>query len=131
MLSLKQSYLCLLMIAPVSSFAANTCITVNGGWPNGGTTFVAPELRRRAKGACAAFSGFAKVATTVILQTSGSGCLSNDGKVLTFSLASASPNWVGIGNFQAEVTFARARRPPTARWETASISRISVESLPR
>jgi hypothetical protein len=102
MLSFRKSYLCLLMIAPVSAFAANTCITVNGGWPNGGTTFVAPGLATPAKGACAAFSGFAKTATTIILQTTGSGCLSTDGKVFTLNLSSANPNWVGTGTFQAD-----------------------------
>ena len=102
MFGFKKSYLCLLMIAPVSSFAANTCIAVNGGFGNGGTTFVGLSFAQPAKGACAAWSGFAKTATTVVLFTSGAGCLSTDGKVLTLNLSSANPNWIGVGQFQAD-----------------------------
>jgi hypothetical protein len=100
--SLKKSYLCLVMIAPVSSFAANTCIAVNGGFGSGGTTFIGSGFALPAKGTCAHWSGFAKTATTVILTTSGAGCLSNDGKVLTLNLSSANPNWIGTGQFQAD-----------------------------
>ena len=102
MFRFKTSYLCLLMIAPVSSFAANTCIAVNGGFGNFGTTFVGPSFALPAKGTCAPWSGFAKTATTVILTTSGAGCLSSDGKVLELNLSSANPNWVGTGQFQAD-----------------------------
>jgi len=102
MFGFKKSYLCLLMIAPVSSFAANTCIAVNDGFGNGGTTFVGPSFAQPAKGTCAPWSGFAKTATTVVLFTSGAGCLSTDGKVLTLNLSSANPNWIGVGQFQAD-----------------------------
>jgi len=104
MFSFKKSYLALsaLLIVPVSSFASNYCIAVNNGFGSGGTTFVGPTFALPAAGTCAHWSGFAKTATTVILSTTGAGCLSSDGKVLTFNLLSVNPNWLGVGQTQVD-----------------------------
>ena len=43
------------------------------------------------QGKCSPWSGFTKTASTVILTSSGTGCLSSDGKALTVSVFSADP----------------------------------------
>jgi hypothetical protein len=77
----------------VYSFAAETpyCISVNGGFGNsGGTTFVARNFTLPEASKCTPWSGYTKTATTVILTTSGTSCLSSDNKVLTISVSSAA-----------------------------------------
>lgn len=101
MFSFKKTALCLLMIAPVSSFAAsNYCIAVNGGFGTGGTTFVGSGFALPAQGTCTHWSGFTKTASSVIMMTNGVGCLSSDAKVLTVSVSSADPSWIGAGQAQ-------------------------------
>lgn len=102
MLKFKKAYLALLLVAPMTSFASNYCIAVNGGFGSGGSTFVAPNFTLPTVGLCKAWSGFTKTATSVILTTDGTTCLSTDGKVLTFALTSQNPNWLGTGQFQAD-----------------------------
>ncbi len=104
MFSFRKSYVCLLLgvIAPVYSYASNYCIAVNGGFGTGGTTFIGSGYALPAQGTCNHWSGFAKTASTVIMTTTGSGCLSSDGKVLTVSLSSADPSWLGSGQVQAD-----------------------------
>jgi len=101
MFRFKATHLALLLglIAPVSSFAAHYCIEVNGGFgaPNYGTTFIGTGFSVPSEGSCAPWSGFTKTASTVVLTTSGVGCLSSDGKVLTVSVSSADPDFVGAG----------------------------------
>lgn len=99
MLRFKRAHLFVLLglIAPVYSFAANYCIAVGGGFGNGGTTFIGTGFAVPAAGSCAPWSGFTKGFSSVILSTSGSGCLSSDGKVLTVSVSSADPSFFGAG----------------------------------
>jgi hypothetical protein len=100
MFHFKRPHLFLLLglIAPIYSFAAtNYCIAVGGGFGNGGATFVGTGFAVPAAGSCAHWSGFTKAFSSVILNTSGSGCLSSDGTVLTLSVSSADPSFFGAG----------------------------------
>jgi hypothetical protein len=74
---------------------ANYCISVNGGFGKGGTSFIGKGFAVPAKGNCTPWSGFTKTASTVVLTSTGTGCLSSDGKVLTVSVSSADPDWFG------------------------------------
>ena len=92
----KRSHLFLLLglIAPVYSFASSHyCIEVNGGFGSGGTTFIGTGFSVPAEGNCAAWSGFTKTASSVVLMTSGTGCLSTDGKALSISVFNADPSF--------------------------------------
>jgi hypothetical protein len=75
--------------------ATNFCIATAGGFGHGGTTFVAPIFTVPAKNKCAAWSGWTKTASTVILNTSGAACLSTSGKTLTVSVFSVDPAFFG------------------------------------
>jgi hypothetical protein len=100
MFTFKKSRLtlALAMIVPVSSFASSHyCIEVGGGFGKGGTTFIGTGFAVPAEGTCSPWAGFTKTASSVILMTSGTGCLSSDGKVLTVSVASADPAYFGSG----------------------------------
>jgi hypothetical protein len=100
MFRFKKSHLFLLLglIAPSSVFATeHYCIAVNGGFGNGGTTFIGTGFAVPAEGQCIPWSGFTKTASTVILTTTGTGCLSSNGEALTLSLISASPTFLGTG----------------------------------
>ena len=91
------------MIAPVYSFAAtHYCIEVGGGFGKGGTTFIGTGFAVPAEGTCTPWAGFTKTASSVILMTSGSGCLSSDGKVLTVSVSSQDPSFFGSGTLQSD-----------------------------
>jgi hypothetical protein len=96
-LKTSQLFLLLGLIVPVSSYAANYCIAVGGGFGGGGTSFIGINFNLPDDGKCQPWSGFTKTASTVILTTSGTGCLSSDGKVLTVSVFSADPPYVGAG----------------------------------
>jgi len=105
MFRFKRPHLFLLLglIAPIYSFAAsNYCIAVGGGFGNGGATFVGTGFAVPAAGSCAQWSGFTKAFSSVILNTSGSGCLSSDGTVLTVSVSSADPSFLGTGQLQSD-----------------------------
>ena len=96
----KKSHLAVVVLgalAPLSSYAANYCIAVGGGFGSGGETFVGTGFVVPAAGTCSQWSGFTKGFSSVILLTHGSGCLSSDGKVLQFSLSSADPSFYGSG----------------------------------
>jgi hypothetical protein len=91
-LNKARALLALGMIAPVSSFAASHyCIAVNGGFGHGGTTFIGSGFAVPAAGTCSPWAGFTKGFSSVIFTSSGAGCLSSDGKVLTVSVASVDP----------------------------------------
>ena len=85
------------LITPVSAYAAGFCVAVNGGFGGGGYTFIATGFTLPAKNQCAAWSGFTKTASTVILISNGAGCLSNSGKVLNLSIFSTDPQFFGVG----------------------------------
>jgi hypothetical protein len=83
-----------LIAAPVYA-ATPYCIAVNGGFGNGGTSFVARNYTMPDPSKCTAWTGYTKTASTVILTTSGTACASDDGNVLTVSVFSADPPFVG------------------------------------
>jgi len=92
----KTPHLLLLLglIAPLHSFASEPyCISVNGGFGEGGTTFIGSGLAVPGRGKCSPWSGFTKTASSVILTTTGTGCLSSDGNALTVSVSSADPSY--------------------------------------
>ncbi len=99
--SIAQSSLVVLsvLLAPIHSFAAQApyCIAVNGGFGGGGTTFVARNFTLPTASKCSPWSGYTKTASTVILMTSGTSCLSTDNKALTVSVSSADPSFFGAG----------------------------------
>jgi hypothetical protein len=100
--SIAQSSLVVLsvLLAPIHSFAAEApyCIAVNGGFGGGGTTFVARNFTLPTASKCSPWSGYTKTASTVILMTSGTSCLSSDNDALTVSVSSADPSFVGAGS---------------------------------
>jgi hypothetical protein len=105
MLRFKTPHLFLLLglIAPVSSFASeHYCIAVDGGFGHGGTTFIGSGFALPSDGTCKPWSGFTKTASTVILTTAGTGCLSSDGKELTVSVSSADPSFLGSGTLASD-----------------------------
>lgn len=95
----KTSHLVLMigLVAPIPSYAANFCVKVNGGFGNGGTTFVGKGFAVPAAGACKVWTGYLKTASSVIAHSTGSGCLSSDGIVLTLSILSTDPSFLGSG----------------------------------
>jgi hypothetical protein len=99
MLRLKTSHLFLLLglTAPLYSSAANYCIAVGGGFGSGGTSFIGRDFAVPAAGNCIPWSGFTKSATSVVLTSTGTGCLSSNGKVLTVSIFSTDPSFLGAG----------------------------------
>lgn len=90
-------FLLLGLIAPVCSYAANYCIAVGGGFGSDGTSFIAIDFAVPAAGSCAPWSGFTKTESTVILMTTGSACTSSYGRVLTVSVFSTDPQFLGMG----------------------------------
>lgn len=98
----RHLFLLLGMTAPVYSFASNYCIAVGGGFGSGGSTFIGSGFAVPAAGACTQWSGFTKTASSVILMTHGNGCLSSDGKILTVSVSSADPSFLGSGQISSD-----------------------------
>jgi hypothetical protein len=80
----------------------NYCIAVGGGFGGGGTSFIGKGFAVPAAGNCVPWSGFTKTASTVIVTTTGTGCLSSNGKVLTVSVSSADPDWFGAGQIGSD-----------------------------
>jgi len=70
-------------------------------------------------GNCTQWSGFTKTASTVVFTTSGAGCLSSDGKQLTFNLSSADPNFVGAGSVASDYIQLN-RTAPTGSFSSGS-----------
>jgi hypothetical protein len=95
--------LLLALLTPASGFAAsNYCIATNGGFGNDGTTFIGPGFAVPSEGKCTPWTGFTKTASTVIVTTYGTGCLSSDGTALTVAVSSADPNWFGAGTIGSD-----------------------------
>ena len=103
MLRLKTPHLMLLLglLAPACA-SAHLCIRVNGGFGNGGTSFIGKGFTLPAAGLCRPWAGFTKTASSVIVNSTGAGCLSSDGKVLTLTVFSTSPSWFGPGGFGSD-----------------------------
>ena len=96
-----------LLFVPVHSFAATVaeapyCIAVGGGFGNGGSTFVARNFSMPEANKCSTWTGYTKTASTVILTTSGTACLSSDSTALTVSVSSADPDFIGAGKFAVD-----------------------------
>ena len=85
-------------LAPLSANAAGFCVAVNGGFGNGGTSFVGPTFVLPAKNKCAPWAGFTKTGSTVVAFSSGTGCLSTSGKVFTLSVTTSDPSFFGPGS---------------------------------
>src|ERR1700733_3868225 len=105
--SIAQSSLAVLslMLVPIHSYAATVepyCISVNGGFGGGGTTFVARSFTLPAASQCTPWSGYTKTASTVILMTSGTSCLSSDSKALTVSVSSTDPSFFPLSQLTAD-----------------------------
>ena len=106
--SIAQSSLMVLSLSlsAVHGFAAEApyCIAVNGGFvgPATGTTFVARNYSQPAEGKCTPWTGYTKTLDTVILTTSGTSCLSSDGKALTVSVSSTDPSYFPVGQLTAD-----------------------------
>jgi hypothetical protein len=104
--SIAQSSLVVLsvLLAPIHSFAAEApyCIAVGGGFGGGGTTFVARNFTLPTASKCSPWTGYTKTASTVILVTSGTSCLSSDNDALTVSVTSADPSYIGAGDIVAD-----------------------------
>jgi hypothetical protein len=96
MFRIKTRHLLVLLglIAPVYSYGANYCIASGGGFGSGGASFIGPGFALPLAGKCKPWSGFTKAASTVVLTSTGTGCLSSDGKVLTFSIYSSDPAYL-------------------------------------
>lgn len=93
----------LLGLIPAHSFAeAHYCIAVNGGFGHGGTTFIGEGFAVPVAGNCVPWVGFTKTASTVILTTTGTGCLSSNGKAMTVSVMGADPLFFGSGQVRAD-----------------------------
>jgi hypothetical protein len=120
--SIAQSSLVALsvLLAPIHSFAAEApyCIAVGGGFGGGGTTFVARNFTLPTQSTCTPWSGYTKTASSVILMTSGTSCLSSDSKALTVSVSSADPSFFGAGQIESdyiELSRGDATEPFTGR----------------
>src|SRR3984885_5028330 len=120
--SIAQSSLVVLSLSltAVHSFAAEApyCIAVNGGFGGGGTTFVARNFTLPTQSTCTPWSGYTKTASSVILMTSGTSCLSSDSKALTVSVSSADPSFFGAGQIESdyiELSRGDAKEPFTGR----------------
>jgi hypothetical protein len=80
----------------------NYCIAVNGGFGSGGTTFVGMGFVPPSGGACRPWAGIMRTATTVVGTSTGAACLSNDGKLLTVTLLTTAPGYLGNGTVASD-----------------------------
>lgn len=92
--------LAVLVAAPV--YATPYCVAVGGGFGNGGTSFVARNFSQPGASSCSPWTGYTKTASTVVLITSGTACLSSNSEVLTISVVSADPSFLGSGKIAAD-----------------------------
>jgi hypothetical protein len=122
MFHFKTSHLLLfplLGLIPAHSLIAEAhyCIAVDGGFGHGGTTFIGTGFAVPGEGNCTPWSGFTKTASSVISTTSGTGCLSSDGKALTVSVLNADPSFFGTGQTRAD--YIQLSRPKTSEGFTS------------
>lgn len=71
------------------------CVAVNGGFGSGGTTFVGKGFTAPFGGRCKPWSGIVRTATTVVGTSTGAACLSNDGRLLTITVQTTAPEFLG------------------------------------
>src|SRR5580658_541984 len=82
------------LIGSVYANPAPYCIAVAGGFGSGGSTFVARQFQVPEPNKCTPWAGYTKTSGTVVLTTSGTACMSDDGNVMTVGVTSFNPNWV-------------------------------------
>src|ERR1700689_4428791 len=92
--------LAVLSAAPV--YATPYCIAVSGGFGNGGTSFVGRNFTMPSVSSCTPWTGYTKTASSVVLMTNGTACLSSDATVLTVSVSSADPSYFGAGKIVSD-----------------------------
>ena len=85
-----------------SPVALDYCIAVNNGFGLGGTTFIAKNFVVPPVGTCKSWSGIMRTASTVVGTSTGTACLSNDGKLFTASLQTTAPEFLGIGTLGSD-----------------------------
>lgn len=73
------------------------CVAVNGGFGSGGTTFVGKGFVSPPNGTCKPWAGILRTGSTVAGTSTGAACMSNDAKLLTISLHTTLPEFLGIG----------------------------------
>lgn len=73
------------------------CVAVNEGFGSGGTTFVGKGFTMPVAGRCKPWAGITRTATTVVGTSTGAACLSNDQKLLTITVQTTAPGFLGIG----------------------------------
>jgi hypothetical protein len=104
MFRVKTSHLVLMvgLIAPLPSYAADFCVKIGAGFGNGGSSFVGKGFALPAAGACKAWAGYVKTATSVIANSTGGACLSTNGGVLTLTIISTNPSYLGSGQISVD-----------------------------
>jgi hypothetical protein len=90
------------LIAPLSGYAADYCIKTDGGFGNGGASFIGKNFALPANGQCVPWSGFTKAFNSVIAISSGVACRSTDGKSLELSISSTDPAFLGSGTIGSD-----------------------------
>ena len=96
-----QLFLLLGLMAPVCA-SAHYCIRVNGGFGNGGQSFVGKGVTLPAAGICTRWSGYLKAASSVIAISTGTACRSTNGRVLEVTIFSSNPSFFGPGQFSQD-----------------------------
>jgi len=99
MIRFRPSYVMLMLglAAPLCSNAADFCIKTNGGFGNGGSSFIGKNFVLPAAGLCSPWSGFTKTASTIIAISTGTAYRSTDGKSLELTISSTDPSFLGSG----------------------------------
>lgn len=78
------------------------CIAVNGGFGSGGTTFVGEGFTMPFGGRCKPWSGIMRTASTVVGTSTGAACLSDDNKLLTVTVTTTAPAFLGVGTLATD-----------------------------
>jgi hypothetical protein len=99
MIRFKPSLLMLMLglTAPLCGNAADYCIKTNGGFGNGGASFIGKNFTLPTAGQCVPWSGFTKAFNSVIAISAGTACRSTDGKSLELTISSTDPAFLGSG----------------------------------
>jgi hypothetical protein len=107
----KVHLLLLLLLFPIYSVAAEAhyCIAVSGGFGHGGTTYIGSGFAVPPAGNCTPWSGFTKTASSVVLTSTGTVCLSSSSKVLTVSVINSDPSYFGSDALHSDyITLSRS-----------------------
>ncbi|NOT54569.1 MAG: hypothetical protein HOP18_08195 [Deltaproteobacteria bacterium] len=77
------------------SLIPDFCVAVSGGFGGGGTSFVGKGFTPPFAGRCKPWSGIMKTATTVVGTSTGAACLSTDSRLLTITVQTTAPEFLG------------------------------------